>query len=161
MPQRNEPAELARAVMELIDQGHRRISRRVDLTRLRVAGLLATQGPMRPRDIAGALDLTASATSRHLAALERDGAVAVEPDPGDSRTFLADVTDGGRAELAAAVEAGAAVFARVIADWPDEDVTAARVLVSRLNDAWARHGDSATQPAAPRWQQARTKDTRP
>jgi DNA-binding MarR family transcriptional regulator len=158
MPQRNESAELARAVMELIDQGHRRISRRLDLTRLRVAGLLAAQGPMRPRDIAGALDLTASATSRHLTALEREGAVAVEPDPDDSRTFLAGVTADGRAGIETAVDAGTAVFARVIADWPDEDVTAARVLVSRLNEAWARHGGSAAPPAVPGWQRARHKD---
>jgi DNA-binding MarR family transcriptional regulator len=158
MPQRNEPAELARAVMELIDQGHRRISRRVDLTRLRVLGLLAAQGPMRPRDIAGALDLTASATSRHLAALEREGAVAVEPDPDDSRTFLAGITADGRTGVEAAVDAGAAVFARVIADWSDEDVAAARVLVGRLNEAWARHRESATPPAVPRWQRARGKE---
>ncbi|MBE8525653.1 MarR family transcriptional regulator [Amycolatopsis sp. H6(2020)] len=158
MPQRNESAELARAVMELIDQGHRRISRRLDLTRLRVVGLLAAQGPMRPRDIAAALDLTASATSRHLTALEREGAVAVEPDPDDSRTFLAGITADGRAGAEAAVAAGAAVFARVIADWPDEDVAAARVLVSRLNEAWARHGDSAAPPAVPGWQRARHKD---
>jgi DNA-binding MarR family transcriptional regulator len=158
MPQRNESAELAQAVMELIDQGHRRISRRVDLTRLRVLGLLAAHGPLRPRDIAGTLGLTASATSRHLTALEREGAVAVAADPDDSRTFLADVTADGRAGIEAAVEAGAAVFARVIADWPDEDVAAARILVTRLNEAWARHGDSAGPPAVPRWQRARTKD---
>lgn len=158
MPQRNEATELARAVMELIDQGHRRISRRIDLTRVRVLGLLSARGPLRPRDIAAELGLTASATSRHLTALERDGHVAVEADPADSRTFLVRVAPAGQAEIDATVDAGAAVFAQVIADWPAEDVTAARVLIARLNEAWARRGDAPTPPAGPRWQRARTKE---
>lgn len=157
MPQRNETAELARAVMELIDQGHRRISRRIDLTRVRVLGLVSSRGPLRPREIAAELGLTASATSRHLAALERDGRVAVEADPDDSRTFLVRVAPGGQAEIDATVEAGARVFARVIADWPDEDVATARVLVSRLNEAWARHPET-TPPTGPRWQRARKQE---
>jgi DNA-binding MarR family transcriptional regulator len=161
--QRNESAELARAVMELIDQGHRQISRRIDLTRVRVLGLIAAAGPLRPRDIAGELDLTASATSRHLTALEREGRVVVEADPADSRTFLVRVAADGQAEIDAAVEAGTAVFAEVVADWPDEDVAAARVLVTRLNAAWARRHDRAapdgtTPPAGPRWQRARGKE---
>ncbi|MEV6642272.1 MarR family winged helix-turn-helix transcriptional regulator [Amycolatopsis sp. NPDC051371] len=159
MPQRNESAELARAVMELIDQGHRRISRRIDLTRVRVLGLISARGPLRPRDIAGELGLTASATSRHLTALEREGRVAVEADPADSRTFLVRVAPGGQAEIDATVEAGAAVFAQVIADWPDEDVATARVLITRLNEAWARRGDPTAPPATgPRWQRARRQE---
>lgn len=144
--------------MELIDQGHRRISRRIDLTRVRVLGLLSARGPLRPRDIAAELGLTASATSRHLTALERDGHVAVEADPADSRTFLARVAPAGQAEIDATVDAGAAVFAQVIADWSAEDVTAARVLITRLNEAWARRGDTPAPPAGPRWQRARTKE---
>jgi DNA-binding MarR family transcriptional regulator len=72
--QRNEREELALAVTELIDQGHRGISRHLDLTRLRVLGEVATRGPLRPSAIAAGLGLTASATSRHLTALERTGA---------------------------------------------------------------------------------------
>jgi DNA-binding MarR family transcriptional regulator len=158
MPQRNEAAELARAVMELIDQGHRRISRRIDLTRVRVLGLVSARGPLRPRDIARELGLTASATSRHLTALEQEGRVVVEADPADSRTFLVRVAPDGLAEIDATTEAGAAVFAQVIADWPDEDVAAARVLITRLNEAWARRGEPTTPPAGPRWQRARMQE---
>lgn len=147
--------------MELIDQGHRQISRRIDLTRVRILGLVSARGPLRPRDIAAELGLTASATSRHLTALERDGRVGVEADPADSRTFLVRVAPDGQAEIDATVEAGAAVFAQVVADWPDEDVATARVLIGRLNEAWARHhaaSDSTAPPTGPRWQRARMQE---
>ncbi|MFC4584465.1 MarR family winged helix-turn-helix transcriptional regulator [Sphaerisporangium corydalis] len=145
--------------MELIDQGHRRISRRLDLTRVRVLGTVAARGPVRPSAIAAEIGLTASATSRHLSALERAGQVAVEPDPTDSRTFLVRQTESGRAEIDTTIQAGAAVFSKVIADWPDEDVATARELITRLNEAWARHGDTAADATpsgtGPRWRRAR------
>jgi len=114
MPQRNEAAELARAVMELIDHGHRRISRRIDLTRLRVAGLLAAQGPMRPRDTAAAPDPPPPAPHRARAGRSRG-----------RRTGSGRLTHlPRRRPRRRHRRAGAAVFARVIADWPDEDVAA-------------------------------------
>ncbi|QKV73931.1 MarR family winged helix-turn-helix transcriptional regulator [Amycolatopsis sp. Hca4] len=160
MPQRNDSVELARAVMELIDQGHRRISRHLDLTRIRVLGTVAALGPVRPSTIAAELGLTASATSRHLTALERARQVIVEPDPHDSRTFLVRQSEAGHAEVNAAVAAGAAVFADVIADWPDADVSTALRLITRLNQAWAQRSDTARSTAGrgtgPRWLRGRT-----
>ena len=145
--------------MELIDQGHRGISRHLDLTRVRVLGTVAANGPIRPSAIAAELNLTASATSRHLSALEQAGQVAVEPDPTDSRTFLVRPTEGGRSEVDVTIQAGVAVFAEVIGDWPDEDVAAACALITRLNQAWSRRGKSqgsATRPGTgPRWRRAR------
>src|SRR4051812_26058861 len=159
MSQRNDRVELARAVMELIDQGHRRISRRLDLARVRVLGTVAALGPVRPSAIAAELGLTASATSRHLAALERAGHVTAEPDPHDSRTFLVRLTEDGHAEINSTIQAGAAVFADVISDWPDADVSTALTLITRLNQAWARRGDTPvgqSQPSSgPRWLRAR------
>ncbi|REH39451.1 DNA-binding MarR family transcriptional regulator [Kutzneria buriramensis] len=142
--------------MELIDQGHRNISRRVDLTRARVLGLVAEHGPLRPNEIAAALDLTASATSRHLAALERAGRVAVEPDQFDARTFLVRSTSDGEAEVDATVQAGVAAFTAVTADWSDEDIATARTLIARLNQAWAQR-NAAPSEAGPRWRQARRR----
>jgi len=142
--------------MDLIDHGHRRISRQLDLTRVRVLGTVAARGPVRPSAIAAELDLTASATSRHLAALERARNVTVEADPADSRTFLVRQTEAGRAEIDATIGAGTAVFEEVIADWTDEDVATARELVTRLNEAWARRGAATPPPAAgPRWRRTR------
>jgi DNA-binding MarR family transcriptional regulator len=155
--QRNDLAELAHAVMELIDQGHRRISRRLDLTRVRILGTVAARGPVRPSAIAAELGLTASATSRHLAALERAGQISVEPDPDDSRTFLVRQNERGRAEIDATVQLGTAVFAEVTADWSDEDVAIALALITRLNQAWAQRGDAAAAQveAGPRWLRGR------
>jgi DNA-binding MarR family transcriptional regulator len=160
MTQRNDRTELARTVMELIDQGHRRISRHLDLTRIRVLGTVATLGPVRPGTITAELGLTASATSRHLAALERAGQITVEPDPSDSRTFLVRQTEDGRAEIDATIQAGAAVFADVIADWPEADVSAALTLITRLNQAWTQRddtpvGQSQPRTGGPRWLRAR------
>jgi len=144
--------------MELIDQGHRRISRHLDLTRIRVLGLVAARGPVRPGAIAAELGLTASATSRHLGALERAGQVTVEADPDDSRTFLVRQTEQGDAEIETTIQAGAGVFGQVIADWTDEDVAAALTLITRLNEGWAQRRDDpgAAKPAnGPRWRRAR------
>ncbi|MFD8497190.1 MarR family winged helix-turn-helix transcriptional regulator [Amycolatopsis sp. NPDC059657] len=154
MTQRND---LALAVMELIDQGHRRISRHLDLTRVRVLGTVAALGPVRPSTIAAELGLTASATSRHLTALERAGQLIVEPDPYDSRTFLVRQTEDGRAEIEATVQAGTTVFTEVIADWPDADVATALALITRLNQAWAQRGDTprTAGTTGPRWRRTR------
>ncbi|MEV8611517.1 helix-turn-helix domain-containing protein [Amycolatopsis sp. NPDC051373] len=48
---------------------------------MRVLGTVAARQPVRPNAIAAELGLTASATSRHLAALARAGQIAMEPDP--------------------------------------------------------------------------------
>ncbi|TDD62496.1 MarR family transcriptional regulator [Kribbella antibiotica] len=155
MAQRNDRTALALAVMDLIDEGHRQISRRLDLTRVRILALVGVRGPIRPSVIAADLGLTASSTSRHLAALEQAGQIEFEADPDDNRTFLARITASGRADSVATVEAGTAAFATVIADWPDEDVVAARELIERLNTTWAerrRTDIPLTRPGAgPRW----------
>ncbi len=139
-------AALAGAVMHLIDHGHRQVSRRIDLTKVQILGLIADRGALRPGEIAAELGLTASATSRHLTALEESGQIVVEADPGDARTFLVRQTDAGRAHIDATVDAGTAVFAQVVADWSEEDVRTARELIERLNEAWARR-DAQPPPA--------------
>jgi DNA-binding MarR family transcriptional regulator len=145
--------------MELIDQGHRGISRHLDLTRVRILGLVAAKGPIRPSAVAAELGLTASATSRHLSALEQAAQVAVEADPTDSRTFLVRPTEDGRREVDVTIQAGADVFAEVVEDWTDEEVATARALITRLNQAWSRRGESkertAQEGTGPRWRRAR------
>lgn len=160
MSQRNERSDFARAVMALVDQGHRGISRRLDLTRVRVLGLVADRGPIRPNAIAAELGLTPSATSRHLTALEQAGHVAVEADRTDARTFLVSVTAEGRAEIELTEQAGVAAFTAVIADWSDEDVATATALITRLNQAWAERPPTPgpNSAAGPRWRRRRTSD---
>jgi DNA-binding MarR family transcriptional regulator len=163
MSQRDDRAEFALAVMQLIDQGHRHISRRLNLVRVQVLGAVAANEPVRPATIAAELDLTASATSRHLTALEQAELITVTPDPDDARTFLVRQTERGRAEMDATIQAGTTVFTEVIADWPDADIATAVKLISRLNHAWARcHAAASNAPrpgTGPRWRQARRPDT--
>jgi DNA-binding MarR family transcriptional regulator len=146
--------------MALIDQGHRGISRRLDLTRVNVLGLVVGAGPIRPSGIAAELGLTASATSRHLSALEAAGQVAVEADPADARTFLVRATAAGMKEHEVTAQAGVAAFGSVIADWSDEDVATATELITRLNAAWAERRDAKTvvpeSTPGPRWRARRT-----
>jgi DNA-binding MarR family transcriptional regulator len=137
---------LALAVMELISTGHRRISRKLDLVRLQVLGTVAHRAPVRPGEIAAELGLTASAVSRHLAALEDAGQVELSVDPADGRTFLVITTAAGREFLQRATDAGTAVFTQVIAHWTDEQVTAALRSVELLNTTWAEHHAAHDNP---------------
>lgn len=139
---------LARAVMEMVDVAHRRISRAVDLTRLRVLGLLAHEGPMRPSAVATALGLTPSATSRHLAALRRDGLLTETADLTDDRTFLAGIADSGRTEIDTVMSAGAARFVQAIESWSDAEVDEALRVIDRLMSSFAAPAPS--QPSRPR-----------
>ncbi len=148
MAQRNDREQLALAVMDLIETGQRRIARKLDLTRLRILATVADQGPLRPRELATELGLTASAVSRHLAALEDAGEVAITPDPADARTFLVAVTRAGRRGLTAATDTGTAAFVSVVADWTDVQVIEALRGVNRLNEVWAEH-HRRTDPPAP------------
>ncbi|MET7283286.1 MarR family transcriptional regulator [Kribbella sp. NPDC005582] len=147
MSQRNDRERLALAVMDLIETGQRRIARKLDLTRLRILATVADQGPLRPRELATALGLTASAVSRHLAVLEDAGEVTVTPDPADARTFLVAATKAGRRALTAATEAGTAAFVSVVAGWTDAQVAEALRGVNRLNEVWAEHHRRTDAPA--------------
>ena len=147
---------LARAVMELIDVGHRRISARLDLTRMRVMGLIAARDAVRPAVIARELQLTKSAVSRHLAALDDAGEIELDEDPDDGRTHLVRLSDAGHTRIAQGLEMGTQRFAEAVASWSEEDIVAARVSVQRLMAAWADPpGGSGAHPAR------RTRGRRP
>ena len=122
--------------MTLIDRGHRRISTRIDLTRMQILGAIAANGPVRSSELTASLGLTKSAVSRHLTALQDAGHVRVVADPRDSRTFLVEVVAAGRAEIESALATGSAQFARAISDWSDDEVDQARQVLERLLAAW-------------------------
>ncbi|AYF75899.1 hypothetical protein D7D52_20955 [Nocardia yunnanensis] len=73
------------------------------------------------------------------------------------------MTEEGRAEINTTIQAGAAVFADVIVDWSDADVSTALTLITRLNQAWAQRGEiyGAKPPlgTGPRWLRARVRGT--
>jgi DNA-binding MarR family transcriptional regulator len=148
--QRNNQEALALAVIELIGTGHRRISAKLDLVRLKVLGTVAEGVSVRPGEIAAELKLTASAVSRHLAALEDAGQVELTVDPDDRRKFLVAVTPAGHGFLAGATKAGVAAFVGVIADWTDEQVEQALRSVELLNTTWADHHAAEDAPTQKR-----------
>lgn len=150
MAKRNDRAELALAVMDLIDTGHRQISRKLDLVRLKVLATVVDRAPVRPGELAGDLAMTASAVSRHLAALEDAGQVELIVDPADARTFLVTPTKAGRDARQAAITAGTAAFTGVIADWTDDQVEDALRSVLLLNATWAGHHAGQGSPVASR-----------
>jgi DNA-binding MarR family transcriptional regulator len=82
--------------------------------------------------------------------------VAVAPDPRDARTFPVTRTEDGRRAAEATVDAGATVFAEVVADWSDADVATAVRLITLLNEAWATR-DAPAARSGPAWRRARNE----
>jgi DNA-binding MarR family transcriptional regulator len=153
-----EVRELAEAVTMLVEGAHRGMARTFDVTRVGLLRLAAAGDPVRPGDVAEALDVNPSTVSRYVRALEDEGHVHVTGDPSDRRSCLVAATERGRAELALFAEAGVGVFAAVVHDWSAEDVRTFTRLINRLADDWMERGPAQTRvarrPAAPRWRTA-------
>lgn len=133
------------AMLDLVDTGHRRISKKLDLVRLKVLATVAVRGPVRPGEIAFELNLSAPTVSRHLAALEDDGQVTLAVDPADGRTFLVAPTADGRRALKESVDVGEAVFTDVFAKWTDAQVETALTSINLLNATWASDHTPSTR----------------
>jgi DNA-binding MarR family transcriptional regulator len=101
---------------------------------------------LRVSELAGCMGLDASTASRHVRHLEGGGYLARAEDPGDRRASRIRLTPKGRAALARAMRARAAVVDRAIADWPEEDRAALTTLLTRLADSLDRlAADSETR----------------
>jgi len=152
---REEVRLLANAVTNLVEGAHRGMARTFDVTRIGLLRVAASGSPVRPSDVADALDVNPSTVTRYVRALEDEGHVEVSGDPGDGRSCLISATSAGRAELARFDETGLDVFSAVIRDWSAEDVRQFARLIDRLAGDWAERGPVQTRPprraAAPRW----------
>ncbi len=103
-------------------------------------------GSLRVSELAGCMGLDASTASRHVRHLEDGGYLARTGDPGDRRASRIRLTPKGRAALARAMRARAAVVDKAIADWPGEDRAALTNLLTRLADSLDRlAADSETR----------------
>ncbi len=103
-------------------------------------------GSLRVSELAGCMGLDASTASRHVRHLEDEGYLARAGDPGDRRASRIRLTPKGRAALAKAMRARAAVVDRAVADWPDDDRTTLATLMTRLADSLDRlHTDPETR----------------
>ena len=95
-------------------------------------------GSLRVSELAGCMGLDASTASRHVRHLEDGGYLARTGDPGDRRASRVRLTPKGRAALARAMRARAAVVDRAIADWPDQERAALTTLMMRLAESLDR-----------------------
>ena len=103
-------------------------------------------GSLRVSELAGCMGLDASTASRHVRHLEDSGFLARTGDPGDRRASRIRLTPKGRAALARAMRARAAVVDRAMAGWSAEDRTALTTLLARLADSLDRlAADSETR----------------
>ncbi|MFC5906684.1 MarR family winged helix-turn-helix transcriptional regulator [Streptacidiphilus monticola] len=94
-------------------------------------------GPCRPSELAAYFRIGKATAGRQLACLEQLGLVARRPDPEDGRAHLLELTDDGRAKVAAARAERRATLHERLSTWPDPDLGALARLLSRFNDEFA------------------------
>ena len=113
---------------------------RLEMPATAVLTCLDERGSQRLSTVAELLHLDLSSVSRQVSALEREGWVARERDPADSRAVLLDVTGAGRDVLSRVRQARVDHLAARLPGWsPDELSAFARSL--------ARFRTDLTQPA--------------
>jgi DNA-binding MarR family transcriptional regulator len=118
----------------------------VDSAMMFVLHQVHANGSLRVSELAGCMGLDTSTASRHVRHLEDSGFLARTGDPGDRRASRIRLTPKGRAALARAMRARAAVVDRAMAGWSAEDRTALTTLLARLADSLDRlAADSETR----------------
>ncbi|WP_249416950.1 MarR family winged helix-turn-helix transcriptional regulator [Streptomyces sp. TS71-3] len=95
---------------------------------------LEERGGCRATDLAAHYALDKSTVSRQVAALERDGLVRREVDPGDLRGQVLGLTEAGTSVLAAVTQSRRAAFETRLAGWPREDLVRFAAYLERYND---------------------------
>lgn len=90
-----------RRAARLVSQGYDRALASTGLrtTQFSLLSALDRHGPHNPADLAEALLMDRTTMSRAVRPLERDGLVAVQPDPEDGRGRILAITPTGRAKL--------------------------------------------------------------
>ncbi|WP_216896947.1 MarR family winged helix-turn-helix transcriptional regulator [Nocardia alni] len=137
---KDQIAALVRTVSRFAEANRQGQAREFDPVRLGVLQQAAEHGPLRAGEVAERLDALPSSITRHVRVLADAGLVLTEPDPADRRAVLVTATETGRAELAQFLQVGEQVFGAVIADWTANEVVALTELLTKLTDAWERHG---------------------
>lgn len=107
---------------------------------------LATQGPRRPSVLAAELHISPPAGSRLFDRLAAVGLSVRVADAGDSRASIVTLTDHGRAVAQQLFEAGDALMADLLADWPAADRQRLAHLMHRFADAVASDASTRTAP---------------
>jgi DNA-binding MarR family transcriptional regulator len=89
--------------------------------------------PARPSDLADYFRVGKATMSRQLKVLEELGLIERQPDPGDRRAHLFDLTAEGRCRMDAVSAARQETFHELLAAWPEEDVRVLATMLARFN----------------------------
>ncbi|WP_336085659.1 MarR family winged helix-turn-helix transcriptional regulator [Nocardia sp. SSK8] len=98
--------------------------------------LVLEHGGCQATDLAEQFLLDKSTVSRQVSALEKQGYLTREVDPGNRRNHLLHATAAGRAVARAAERRRREAFTARFADWTDTDVATLAAYLTRYN-----HGD--------------------
>lgn len=132
------------------------IGRQVDLSKVMVCEVLAvaadTPGsePFTVKDLATALQLDHSTTSRLATEAEAEGFVTRGSDPDDRRRTTVSLTDLGRAVAVDSAYIRTWFTGSLLADWDPADMTALVDLLTRVISDTARVGPRVRDEAAAR-----------
>jgi DNA-binding MarR family transcriptional regulator len=128
-----EVVRLVRASHALRVQLHERHDDGIEWAGYMLLFQLCKDGPQRSSALAAGACVDPSTVSRQVAQLVQAGLVERRADPHDGRATLLAATAQGTARHRAVRERRDRAFARLVADWPDEDVTTLAALLDRLN----------------------------
>ena len=112
-----------------------RVDPRVGVPGSRLLIILASEGALRPSDLAAALLTGASNVSKLLAHLEGLGFVERHPDAGDARVVRVHLTDSGRAVAEATIAAADRTIEFMTHDWTEDEVRTYAAQTRRLAEA--------------------------
>ncbi|ASB87915.1 MarR family transcriptional regulator [Bacillus sonorensis] len=94
---------------------------------------LDKQSPLAIHTLADKLMLNLSTASRQVSALERKKLIKRFPDPQNGRISLVEMTHEGIDILHKVQKARYEVYAEVLQEWPDEDLSVLKANLTRLN----------------------------
>lgn len=104
---------------------------------------LSLDGPLRPSELAKRAGLDLSTVSRHIRGQEMAGHLTRTDDPDDRRAFRVELTEEGRVHIGALKQRNLERFARLVADWPTEDISTLTRLVLRLRESIDAAGNAS------------------
>jgi DNA-binding MarR family transcriptional regulator len=110
---------------------------------------LAHTGPADIGTLASTLGLDPSTAGRQVTAMLRKGLVDRTAAPADRRRVVVTATDTGRRLLHATSRRRREHFARLLADWSDDDLHMFGAIVTRFNQAVARAYLTPPSPPPP------------
>ena len=119
--------------------GHRMSKAGVDRSTVMLLKTLVHQGPSRSSALAAAIHSDPSTVSRQIAAMVRDGLVERMADPEDGRASVLAPTEAGKALLEEQRRRLGLALARVVQEWPPEDVDRFLALLERFVGDHERH----------------------